>query len=168
MKKILAINGSLRANSSNGLLLNALENVFKESEFSIYDSLSNLPHFNPDLDPSDAVIELKDRVNASDYLLIVTPEYAHGVPGVLKNALDWLVSDERLPGKEVIIFVCSTGDGTHAFDSLIEILKTMSLSVSANRCFNFNSIRSRFSKGELVDQELKLALERLVLTCATE
>ncbi|PIK16397.1 NADPH-dependent FMN reductase [Halobacteriovorax sp. JY17] len=156
--EVVALNGSVRRNSSNGLLLKALNDLV---ELSIYESLDLLPHFNPDIDEPEVVIDFKDKVSAASYLLIVTPEYAHGVPGVLKNALDWLVSDERLPGKKVIVFVCSAGSGEYAMSSLLEVLKTMSLSVSLDKCFQVNAIRSKFMGNRLIDKDLKEVLENL-------
>ena len=64
-------------------------------DFLIYDRLGELPHFNPDLDDDDCrtiVTDWRDRLKECDGVLFCTPEYAHGVPGVLKNALDWIVS----------------------------------------------------------------------------
>ena len=162
MKKIIAINGSTRKESSNGSLLNIFSKMLKQSDFSIYQSIDLLPHFNPDLEIPEVVLEFKRKITDSDYLLIVTPEYAHGIPGVLKNALDWLVSDENMPGKEVILFVCSTGDGKHAMNSLIEILKTMSLNILPERCIQASSIRSKFKNGELVDEKFRITLEQVI------
>ena len=162
MRKIIAINGSTRSSSSNGLLLSTLGQMFDQSNFFVFESISLLPHFNPDLDIPKVVLDFKRRVNLADYLLIVTPEYAHGVPGVLKNALDWLVSDENLPGKEVIVMVCSAGEGDYAMSALVEILKTMSLNVDPEKCVQVSSIRSKFKDGELIDANLQSKLTKLV------
>jgi chromate reductase, NAD(P)H dehydrogenase (quinone) len=88
--------------------------------------LANLPHFNPDLETTaiPAVMDLKAQVKWADGLLICSPEYAHGVPGVLKNALDWLVSDEDFAGKPIALLNASPR-ATHAQASLVEILTTM-------------------------------------------
>lgn len=161
MKKIVALNGSLRRESSNRHLINCIKSELTNFNVSLFDSLGDLPHFNPDIGIPNVVLDFKNKINSADYLLVVTPEYAHGIPGVLKNALDWLVSDEKLPGKDVILFVCSAGDGKSAMDSLVEITKTMSLNVSKNRCFNISGIRSRFKDGELVDPETIDVLAKL-------
>ena len=74
-------------------------------EVEIFDGLGELPLFNPDLEgraPS-AVARWVERVETADALLIASPEYAHGVTGVLKNALDWLVASERFYGKPVAV-----------------------------------------------------------------
>src|SRR5690606_22338140 len=125
--------------------------------------LGKLPHFNPDNKIPDIVLEFKNLVNTADILLIATPEYAHGVPGVLKNALDWLVSDEKLPGKETVLFVCSASEGEFAMSSLFEITKTMSLNVSSEKSFSVSCIRSKFKEGKLVDQGLDESLKQLNL-----
>lgn len=161
MKKVVALNGSLRKGSTNALLLKSIEEFVKKIELVEYNSLGDLPYFNPDISFPRVVLDFKKKINDADCLLIVTPEYAHGIPGVLKNALDWLVSDENLPGKDIVIFVCSAGDGQHAMDSLVEITKTMSLNVMEERCFRVRGIRSRFDGTKLVDEKLKETLIQL-------
>ena len=102
-------------------------------EFELYDGLGALPHFNPDLDDGSvplpaAVADLRSRLRAADAVLISTPEYAHGVPGTLKNALDWLVGDGELVGKPVVL-VNATARSTYAQESLTETLTVMSWKV---------------------------------------
>src|SRR5439155_26208619 len=93
--QFLAISGSLRHASSNTQLLRAVALLAPPGlRITQFDGLGALPHFNPDLDtdpPSPAVRVLRESIAAADGLLISSPEYAHGVPGVLKNVLDWLV-----------------------------------------------------------------------------
>jgi NAD(P)H-dependent FMN reductase len=128
---ILAISGSLRARSTNTELLRAVASIADPAaNVVIYDELDNLPHFNPDLDIEganlpDAVNDLRAFVAASDAVLISSPEYAHGVPGSLKNALDWLVSGPEIVGKPAGL-LCASGRSLHAQTSLAETLRTMS------------------------------------------
>lgn len=125
--KILALPGSLRAASVNRALLRAAGRLAPAGmEIEVFDGLGDLPLFNPDLElrPPDAVRRFRARVAASDALLIASPEYAHGVTGTLKNALDWLVSDESFAGKPVALLNAS-GRARHADASLREILSTM-------------------------------------------
>jgi len=131
--RILAISGSLRAVSSNTALLHAAALLAPPGvEVSIYAGLGDLPHFNPDLEGSEppAVIDFLARVRAAGGLLISSPEYAHGVPGAMKNALDWLVSDEEFMGKPVALFNASPY-ATYAQASLLETLTVMSARVVA-------------------------------------
>ena len=129
--RILAISGSLRARSSNTELLRAAALVADPSwTFDHYDGLAALPHFNPDLDlegavPPDPVRDLRARIAAADALLISSPEYAHGVPGSLKNALDWLVSDAAMIAKPVGLLNASARSA-FAHPQLAETLRTMS------------------------------------------
>jgi NAD(P)H-dependent FMN reductase len=126
--RILAISGSLRKISSNTALLQAAIALAPENvEIKLYAGLGNLPHFNPDLEASEppSVKDLRMQLRWSDGLLISSPEYAHGVPGVLKNALDWLVSGEEFVNKPVALLNASPRS-THAQASLIEIVTVMS------------------------------------------
>jgi chromate reductase len=110
-------------------------------EVTLYDGLGTLPHFNPDLDKAlddpdlpEPVRDLRTRVGAADALLFCVPEYAHGVPGSLKNALDWLVGGSEMPGKPVASLNASPRS-THAQASLAETLRTMSAHVVAGSPF---------------------------------
>ena len=96
-------------------------------EIKLYSGLNDLPHFNPDLELIEppSVNDLRAQIKWADGLLISSPEYAHGVPGVLKNALDWLVSGEEFVGK-VIALINASPRATHAQAALAEIMTTMS------------------------------------------
>jgi NAD(P)H-dependent FMN reductase len=129
--QLLAISGSLRAESSNTFVLRAMARLAPPGiTVTLYDRLGGLPPFNPDLDvegaaPPAIVGDLRARIGRADGLLISSPEYAHGVPRVLKNALDWLVSSLEFPGKPLAL-VNVSARSLHARAQLIEILTTMS------------------------------------------
>jgi chromate reductase len=127
--RILAISGSLRAGSSNSSALEAAAALAPADTHVVsYGGLADLPHFNPDLDtqePPDAVRALRREVGLADGLIISSPEYAHGIAGSLKNALDWLVGSFEFPGKPVMLINASPRAG-HADAQLREILTTMS------------------------------------------
>jgi chromate reductase, NAD(P)H dehydrogenase (quinone) len=132
--RLLAISGSLRRASSNTAALEALAKLAPEGvKVLVYRELADLPPFNPDDDVEDEpkpkpVETLRALVGASDALIISAPEYAHGVPGVLKNALDWLVASETFAGKPVAL-VNTSPRAFHAQASLREILATMAARV---------------------------------------
>lgn len=130
--RILAISGSLRAASSNTAVVRAAAALAPAGmDVVIYRGLGALPHFNPDLDvepPPAAVAELRALVAAADGMLISSPEYAHGVPGSLKNALDWLVSGFEIVHKPIAV-INASARSTHAHASLTETLRTMSTRV---------------------------------------
>ena len=130
--KLLAISGSLRAVSSNTSLLRAAQALAPNgAAIEFNGGLGALPHFNPDLDRDPlpaAVVDLRARINAADGLLISSPEYARGVAGVMKNALDWMVSDVDFAGKPVALFNASPR-ATHALAALRLTLETMAAPV---------------------------------------
>lgn len=121
--RILAISGSLRAGSSNTAILWAITQFASENiEIKLYNGLGELPHFNPDTDddtPPEAVQELRRELADSDGLIICTPEYAHNIPGSLKNLLDWNVSTCLLSRKPVAVIAT----GEYALVALLETLK---------------------------------------------
>jgi len=126
--RLLAISGSLRAVSSNTMLLRAAVALAPQGvEVHLYTGLGELPHFNPDLDGAEpqGVKDFGAQVGAADGIIISTPEYAHGVPGVLKNALDWLVGGFDFINKPVAFFNASLRS-TYALASLTEIVTIMS------------------------------------------
>lgn len=128
---LLAISGSLRAGSSNTALLEAAQHLAPDDvEILMYRGLAELPAFNPDLDTVEAdrlphsAAELRALVGRADGILISSPEYAHGIPGSLKNALDWLVGSVEFPGKPVALLTPSTRS-VYAQAQLEEVLTTM-------------------------------------------
>jgi chromate reductase, NAD(P)H dehydrogenase (quinone) len=126
--RVLAVSGSLRAKSINTAVLLAAQSLAPaDMAFTLWRGLGDLPHFNPDLDtatPPAAVAAWREAVTAAGVLLLCTPEYAHGVPGVLKNALDWLVSYEAFLHQPVAIINARPG-ATVALASLRETLSVM-------------------------------------------
>jgi chromate reductase, NAD(P)H dehydrogenase (quinone) len=125
---LLGISGSLRKQSSNTILLRVAQQLTpKGVELILYQDLEALPHFNPDVEETVlplAVNKLRHHIKKADGLIISTPEYAHGVPGSLKNALDWLVGGSEFMDKPVLLLNASSRS-TYAQASLTEIVKTM-------------------------------------------
>src|SRR3954449_13002904 len=162
--KVLAISGSLRAGSSNTSLLKAMAALAPETvHVELWCGLGDLPHFNPDLDGDDAppaVADFRSRLIAADGVLISSPEYAHGVPGVLKNALDWVVGSGELVGKPVALINASPRS-LFAHPQLTEILTVMSAElVAAASITLFVSGRGLDARGIAADPELAASLRR--------
>jgi NAD(P)H-dependent FMN reductase len=128
MIQVLAISGSLRTNSANTAVLEATRLVAPaDMTIARYAGLAALPPFNPDDDgeaPPRAVAALRKAVGQADALIMSSPEYAHGVPGTLKNLLDWLVASLEFPGKTVALINASPR-ARHAQAQLVETLTTM-------------------------------------------
>ena len=112
--KILGLSGSLRRDSHNTRLLRAAGSLLPEgAELVVFDRLGEIPLFNEDDEhtPPTAVAALKEAIAAADGLLVATPEYNHSIPGVLKNALDWVsrpVAETPLRGKPAAVIGAST------------------------------------------------------------
>jgi NAD(P)H-dependent FMN reductase len=134
MPQLMTVSGSLRAGSSNTVLLAATALVAPHGlTVSAYAGLDTIPAFNPDVEESaaqvpPAVSQWRTALAAADMLLVSTPEYAHGIPGALKNALDWVVGSGELVGKPVGVMNPSASS-RFAFPQLIEVLTVMSATV---------------------------------------
>ncbi|MEP7216807.1 MAG: NAD(P)H-dependent oxidoreductase [Anaerolineaceae bacterium] len=166
---ILAISGSVRPASSNAALLHAAARLAPEGvAFTFYEGLDTLPHFNPDLDregatPAPAVSALRAAFAAADGFAVSSPEYAHGVPGSLKNALDWLVSSGEQIGKPLILLNASPNGGQHGQAALLEILKVMSANVLEEASLIQPFLRAKpTADGELTAEDAALVRASLV------
>jgi chromate reductase, NAD(P)H dehydrogenase (quinone) len=129
--KLLAISGSLRSISKNTTLIKAAILLAPAGvDLTLYPDLGAIPPFNPDLDELDRgvapapVLAFRDALRAAEGLFFCSPEYAHGVSGVLKNALDWLVGSGELVGKPLLVFNAAPSS-FHAHRALVETLRTM-------------------------------------------
>jgi chromate reductase len=126
--KVLGVCGSLRAASINAALLRAMARLAQpDVHFQIFAGVGDLALFNPDLETSvpAPVSRWRGAVAASDALVFASPEYAHGVTGSIKNALDWLVSFEPFVNKRVAVLNAAPR-AFHADAALRETLRTMS------------------------------------------
>jgi chromate reductase len=173
--RILAISGSLRVSSTNTILVRAITRLVPENmEITLYEGLADLPHFSPDLDgdePPAAVHTLRKLLQEADGVLICTPEYAFGVPGVLKNALDWTVSSGEFSGKPVVAISASPlwsgGDKAHA--SLLLTLTALGANVPEKGKLMIPTVNKKLNaNGDIVDietmQALKMVLDALART----
>jgi len=133
---VLALSGSLRAASINSALLRATSRLAPPAvKVTVFGGLGELPLFNPDREanPPDSVTAFRSAVAGADALLIASPEYAHGVTGTIKNALDWLVSFEPFAYKPVAVLNASPR-AHHADDALRETLRTMAAVIVEPAC----------------------------------
>jgi NAD(P)H-dependent FMN reductase len=135
--RFLTISGSLRDRSSNSLLLDVLTPLAPPGvRLTRYAGLAGLPQFNPDHDVEPApesVRVLREAIASADGLIVSSPEYAHGVPGALKNALDWLVSGVEIYGKPVALFNPAPMS-LFAHPQLAETLRVMNAMVVEEAC----------------------------------
>jgi chromate reductase len=166
---ILAVSGSLRKDSSNTALLHAAA-ALAPSYVSVnyYEGLNDLPHFNPEIDLDhafEAVEFWRSQLKTADGILICTPEYAKGVPGVLKNALDWIVSSGEFMNKPVAIISASPTPwgGEYAHDSIILTLTMMDARIVEGATLTIPFIALKLNKsGVIIDTETKQALKNVI------
>jgi len=146
MKRIIAISGSLRQGSSNHAILKYLGSLVQpDIEYTIYNGLADIPAFDPGLDndtPPASVANLRQLLTAADGVIICTPEYAFGVPGSLKNMLDWLVSSSTLVDKPVALITASLG-GEYAHASLLLTLGALTAKLSDETNLLIQFVRSK-------------------------
>ena len=128
--KILAISGSARRQSTNTALLRALKAIAAPAmELEVYAGIGELPVFSPDLEgphEPDRVTQLKAAIARSEGVLVCSPEYIRGIPGGLKNAIDWLVSGEQIVGRPIALVHAS-----HRGEDMLQALRTVLGTVSS-------------------------------------
>ena len=168
--KILGISGSLQGRSSNTALLRLAGAAAPAGvAFDHFESLGDLPPFNPDLDDLDgglgppAVLEFRGRLRESRAVLFATPEYAHGMPGSLKNALDWLVGSGELAGKPVAVLSAApnASGGIRAQVALIQTLIAMDAVVVDALAVPF--VRKKLDdQGRMIHEPTRRRIEGLI------
>ena len=159
MTQILAISGSLRARSINTELLKAAALLSPPNgEILLLNGLADVPAFSPDhdVDPApDAVASLRAQFAAADAFLFCTPEYAHGVPGALKNALDWLVGSGETSQKPFAVWNASP-PAEYAVASLTETVMTMDALLVPAACLSL-SLRGKTLDAASLASDPKIA-----------
>ncbi len=130
-------------------------------QFELFDGIGVLPHFNDPVDSPPAVQQFRDKIRLADAILICTPEYAFGIPGSLKNALDWTVGTSDLVDKPVAVVTASSqGEKGHA--ALLLVLQAISAKIPQGGDLVVSFIRSKVSNGQVTDEATRNALQTLV------
>ena len=144
---ILGISGSLRSNSSASSILNTVASqVPVQVKFTIYNALAGIPAFNDSNEIPGPVADFITLLSRADGVFFVIPEYAFGVPGALKNALDWTVSSSTaFPGKPVALITAATG-GDKAHAAFLLTLKAMNTKIPEGATLLLSSIRSKLNE----------------------
>ena len=166
--KILGVSGSLRAASFSTAILRALSREDNLGITLTVKTLEDIPPYNEDLDtepPLRPIAELRNEVQASDGVVIVTPEYNHGVPGVLKNALDWASRPafaSCFRGKPVLIVTSASGGtgGVRAQYQLREALVSMLAHVVSGREILLSGVENRVRDDRFTDANTLRVLAR--------
>ena len=162
-KTILAISGSLRENSSNNAVINAVAGMVSDDvDFVIYKGLGTLPHFDDSKEPAAEVLALRKQLREADGVLICSPEYAFGVPGVLKNGLDWTVSSGEFVNKPLALITAATG-GDKAHASLLLTFQALSARLSNETKLLIQFVRSKMDDKSNIKDEATLTAIRAAI-----
>jgi NAD(P)H-dependent FMN reductase len=163
---ILAIAGSLKQSSINSAALRAAAQAAAPDEIAVVvtDAVRELPHFDPDLEPAPPkpVLRFRAACETAEGVLLAVPEYAFGIPGAFKNALDWTVGSGSLYRKQIALLdVAPPGRGSHARRALDHVLNAL----DANAAHYAVPIRPSDLdlKGEIVDHEILEQLRDVVV-----
>jgi len=163
--RILAINGSTLADSSNKRLLEYLkDHHFKEDDFRIYSAIDKLPHFSPSLDKEplpEAIVEFRRAMEEADAVIFCSPEYVFSLPGSFKNALDWLVSTVLLSDKPGAMIIAAAS-GKKAFEQLELILNTLQVRMPPGTQLLVSGIKGKIdAEGKITDEKLTNGLNHM-------
>ena len=174
MTRILGISGSLRAASFNTALLRAAQQAAGDGIELEAATLHGIPLYDGDAEAAngipEAVSALKERIAASDGVLLVTPEYNNGVPGVFKNAIDWLSRPAndiaRVFGGRPFALVGASPGGFGTIlsqDHWLPVLKTLGVDLWAGSKLYVSRAGQAFdANGELVDDKVRAQLAEFV------
>lgn len=166
MFNVFAICGSTRAASSNLNVIQAIAGLARDRfTVELYTGLEQLPQFNPDRDNEDVPVEVADlrkQLRAADGVLICTPEYALGVPGALKNAIDWTVSSMEFSKKPVALVTASLS-GEKAHQSLLGTLLIIESRITADSQLLISAVRTKMGNDATITDAATLnGIEKLI------
>jgi chromate reductase len=163
-KKILAISGSTRKDSSNDQLIKLISELSAGVfEISLFD-ISKLPYFSQDIDNGalpKSVIDLRKAIEMADGVLICTPEYVFSIPGILKNALEWTVSTIVFSDKPTAVITASSS-GIKCHESLLLVMETLGTKLPGDSTLLIQSIKSKLIDGKMKDETTFQQLKKLI------
>jgi chromate reductase len=174
MTRVVGISGSLRAGSFNAALLRAASHLMPSGSSLEIATIKDIPLYDGDVEASEGiprtVAALKDQIAAADGLLLVTPEYNNGIPGVFKNAIDWLsrppADIPRVFGNRptAVIGASPGGFGTIlAQDAWLPVLRTLGTQPWFGGRLLVSRAGSVFNDaGELMDEKITAQLQQFL------
>jgi chromate reductase len=175
--RVLGISGSLRRDSYNTALLRHVGEVLEAegAQFEIYDGLRDIPPFDEDEEafPADAVSELRQAIQDADAVFFTTPEYNASIPGVLKNALDWVsrpFATNAMRNKPVAVVGASAGmfGAVWAQAELRKVLSTMGARVAEGEVAVGHAVDRFDAFGRLNDRNLEEQVRDVVKALVVE
>jgi chromate reductase len=162
--KVLGISGSIRKGSSNEKILQVAASFLPlGTEFNIFEGLQDIPHFDPDnKEEPIAFTKLKDALSQADAVIISTPEYAFGIPAILKNALEWTVGASGFNTKPTALITASTA-GTKGHQSLLWVLEAIGTKMNEDTQLLIQFIRSKMdAEGNIKEEETLVQIRKVV------
>lgn len=164
-KKILAISGSTRKQSSNDAILKTIAGWYRDMlDVEIYEGIEKLPHFNPDFTGEncpEVVKQFQEKIKNADGVLICTPEYVFSLPGSLKNAIEWNVATTVFSNKPLATIVASAS-GEKAFESLNLIMTTLECNLPDSSRLLIRGARGKIKDGEITDSATVSQIKELM------
>ncbi|PJJ07126.1 NAD(P)H-dependent FMN reductase [Flavobacterium sp. 1] len=156
--------GSTRENSINLQIVKAILKTFSEKAlFLIFDTIADMPHFNPDLDNQqlpESIHSFREEIRIADGILICTPKYVLSLPRSFKNGLEWTVSTTLLSKKPVALI---TASGEKAQEELNLIMKTLEAKFNDNTTLLIKGARGKADEnGNIKDEETTQNLKNLI------
>lgn len=165
-KNILAIIGSASENSANLKLVELIGDLTKDLiNLSVYNELKSLPHFDPELsanNPPEKIIELRNKIDQADGIIICTPEYVFSIPAGLKNAIEWCIATTVFTDKPCGLITASA-HGQKGHEELQLIMKTAMAKFNDNTTLLIHGIKGKFDQqGNLINNEIIDDLEKFM------
>lgn len=163
MKKVFAIIGSASRNSSNLRIVEWLAAAAEDSlRVTIFNNLSELPHFDTDLtveDTPQSILDFRAAIQQADGVLFCAPEYIFSIPSGLKNALEWCVSTMVFTEKPVG-FITASAQGLKGHEELQLILRTLDARFTPETALLIQGVKGKVSPdGRITDPGTEKALK---------
>ena len=160
-KKILGVSGSLRENASNTIIIEAIRDMIGDrAEYIIYKDLAQLPHFDGSERDIVSVAHWRKSIAEADGVIICSPEYAFGMPGSLKNALDWTVGSGEMTDKPVA-YITASLSGERAHESLGHVLSALSTKKINTGDLLIPFIRAKIKDG-IIQEDVRESVNKIV------
>lgn len=156
---ILGINGSIRSNSSSHVVMNeVIKNLSGNAKVTLFERLADIPAFDGSETDPEPVADFKRQIMEADAIVICTPEYAFGVPGALKNAIDWTVGSGDFMDKPVALITASS-QGEKSHEALQNILTAIAARIDPTTTLLISSIRAKVKEGTVSDRSTSDSLK---------
>lgn len=169
-KNVFAIIGSASKDSLNQKIIDIIAAIASDSITINGFDLTLLPHFNPSQSinhPPPAVLELREKIQEADAVIICTPEYIFSIPALLKNAIEWCVATTVFSDKPVALITASSS-GIKGHEQLKLIMNTVGASLTDETTLLISGVKSRINvNGEITDSHTRQALEKFVASFNT-